>query len=560
MRTQYLASVIKVVILAVACGMGGMLAEQYAHRATVTETRLETAEELGTLRARMESLLNADVQLIRGLVSYVKARPDLQQDEFALVASDLLTATDARVRNLALAKDLKISHVFPIEGNERALGLDYRQTPAQWPQVKKAITENSVVMAGPLNLVQGGIGIIARFPVFARGNGQGQDRLWGIVSTVIDFSAFIRAAELEKYAARYDFALQGRDGKGRDGEIFWGDPEVLDQQPVFLDVHLVGGTWAIIAKPKGGWPARSELFWVNIIGALMLFLVGVFIIYSNLRYDLEAERATELLERARQEAEEAKEDAQRASRAKSEFLAAMSHELRTPLNAILGFSDILHNQYFGPPGAGRYREYGKDIHNSAMHLLDLVNDVLDISAIEAGKTALEIETINVATLIDECVLTIRERAAEKKINLTVDVPEDLPSLRADRRAVKQVLLNLLSNAVKFTPDDGEVRVTVQHGEHSLEMTVADSGIGIEPDRLPHIMAPFTGVAANPYTSERGWGLGLAISKSLIDMHEGEMTIRSRVGHGTSVTVRLKLDNSDIVEQHSEDGARLTYRA
>ena len=558
MRTQYITTLVRMAILAAACALGGFLAEQYALRAAATEARLETAEELGKLRVRLESSLNADVQLIQGLISYVKARPDLGQKEFATVAADLMESAGGRVRNMALAKDLIISHIYPIEGNKRALGLDYRTAPGQWREVQRAIKENTVVIAGPLNLVQGGAGIIARFPVFIYPEGWLPAKLWGVVSTVIDFDAFVQDVGLPDYQARYRLALIGRDGFGRGGEVFWGDPSVTDGDPVYLDVNLVSGTWAIAGEPVGGWPTRSGMLWLNVVGAVALFLLGAAVIYANLRLDLETARSTELLKRARQEAEAAKDAAQQANRAKSEFLAAMSHELRTPLNAILGFSDILFNQYFGPPGAGKYREYANDIHSSAKHLLDLVNDVLDISAIEAGRTMLEIGIIEVRGLIAECVHTVRERAGEKGVMLREAVPDGLPRLKADRRAIKQVLLNLLSNAVKFTPDGGSVTVTAAVADGFLVITVADTGVGIEPERLSQIMSPFTSKAANPYTSDRGWGLGLAISKSLIDMHAGEIAIHSRVGHGTTVTVRLHLDSSAIGRGGQVDRAGFSW--
>jgi signal transduction histidine kinase len=558
MRTQYITSLIRAGILAAACILGGFLAEQYALRSATTDARLETAEDLGKLRVRLESTLNADVQLIQGLISYVKARPNLSQSEFSAVAADLMDSAGGRVRNMALAKDLIISHVFPMEGNERALGLDYRKAPTQWREVQRTITENTVVIAGPLDLVQGGVGIIARFPVFIYPEGWVPTRLWGLVSTVIDFDAFVQDVGLPSYQARYHLALMGRDGTGRGGEIFWGDPTVVKANPVYLDVNLVSGSWVIAGEPSGGWPKQSGILWLNITGAVALFMLGAAIIYANLRLDLETARSTELLKRARLEAEAAKEIAQQANRAKSEFLAAMSHELRTPLNAILGFSDILFNQYFGPPGAGKYREYAKDIHSSAKHLLDLVNDVLDISAIEAGKTALDIGIIEIKGLIGECVHTVRERAGDKGIVLHEDVPDGLPRLKADRRAIKQVLLNLLSNAVKFTPDGGSVTVTAAVADGFIDITVADTGVGIEPERLPHIMNPFISKSASPYTADRGWGLGLSISKSLIDMHAGEIVIQSRLGHGTTVMVRLHLDDTAIGRGGQVDGTEFTW--
>ncbi|PIW26946.1 MAG: hypothetical protein COW30_12365 [Rhodospirillales bacterium CG15_BIG_FIL_POST_REV_8_21_14_020_66_15] len=556
MRTQFTTSLVRIAILAAACALGGFLAEQYALRSAATDSRLQTAEDIGKLRSRMESLLNADIQLIRGLISYVKARPDLDQKEFSAVAADLLGSAGGRVRNLGLARDLVISHVYPVTGNEKAIGLDYRKTPAQWPQVERAIRDNAVVIAGPLNLVQGGVGIIARFPVYIDPGDRTRPTLWGLVSTVIDFDSFVRDTGLPEYRERYRLALIGRNGLGRDGEVFWGEASVLGADPVYLDVNLVSGTWAIAAEPANGWPRRSGLLWVNVAGALALFALGAAVIYANMRYDLETERTTALLQRARLEAEAAKDAAQQANRAKSEFLTAMSHELRTPLNAILGFSDILYNQYFGPPGSGKYREYAHDIHSSAKHLLELVNDVLDISAIEAGKTALEVETVDVGKLIAESVLTVRERAAEKGISLTVEASDGLPPILADRRAIKQVLLNLLSNAVKFTPEGGDVRVVPSAAGNVLEIAVADTGVGIAPDRLPHIMNPFTEESRNPYTSDRGWGLGLSISKSLIDLHDGEVIIQSRLGHGTTVTVRLLLDHPSAAE--GGDGSGLSF--
>ncbi len=553
MRRHYRNSILKLVALAIVCGLGGFLAEQYALRATMTEDRLNTAEEIGKLRSGLESLLNADVQLVRGLVSYVKARPDLGQEEFSRVAADLLDATGNRVRNLALARDLVVSHVYPVEENRAAIGLDYRETPTQWPQVERAIRENVVVIAGPLALVQGGIGLVARFPVYIYPEGWVPAKLWGIVSTVIDFNTFVQDANLPFYQEDFRLALVGRDGLGRNGEVFWGEPDVLQQDPVLMDVHLVSGTWAIAAAPRAGWPTRSGLLWVNIAGTLVAFAIGAFILFTNLRHDLDAAHSTALLKRARREAEAARETAQQANKAKSEFLAAMSHELRTPLNAILGFSDILYNQYFGPPGSGKYREYAGDIHSSAMHLLDLVNDVLDISAIEAGKTALNIETIDVGELIEECVHTVRERAGTQNVALETQAPTSLPKLNADRRAVKQVLLNLLSNAVKFTPGGGTVCVCASSSDGMMEIEVVDTGVGIAADRLPHITTPFTGHARNPYTSERGWGLGLSISKALIDLHGGDVDIQSEVGRGTTVIVRLRLDQPNEGDGHGVEG-------
>lgn len=231
-------------------------------------------------------------------------------------------------------------------------------------------------------------------------------------------------------------------------------------------------------------------------------------------------------------------EAQRANTAKSRFLANMSHDLRTPLNAILGFSDILREQMLGPLHNRKYLEYADDIHNSANYLLELVNDLLDISFIESGKTKLNVEPIGVSELIDDCLQNFRDRAAEKNLAIETDVPEDLLPMVADKRAIKQILLNLITNAIKFTAPDGNITIRAAATDTETLITIADTGQGIAPHRLPTITNPFIRGERNPMDSEQGWGLGLAIANALVDLHKGRMEIESTLGKGTSITINI----------------------
>lgn len=256
---------------------------------------------------------------------------------------------------------------------------------------------------------------------------------------------------------------------------------------------------------------------------------------SASRQTLERQKAELSVANANYQAE--KERAEAANRAKSEFLANMSHELRTPLNAILGFSEILQNQMFGPLGSEKYDEYSRDIHDSGKHLLNVINDILDMSKIEAGHMRLVCEKIDLAPLIEETLRFTTIPAEQKNILIDPNVSSGLTVI-ADRRAMKQVLLNLLSNAVKFTNDGGRISIRARKVAGAVTLTIADTGIGIPKAALEKIGQPFEQVQSQYAKSKGGSGLGLAISQSLTKLQGGAMKIRSVEGVGTTISVRL----------------------
>jgi len=235
---------------------------------------------------------------------------------------------------------------------------------------------------------------------------------------------------------------------------------------------------------------------------------------------------------------EAKDAAESAYASKTRFLANMSHELRTPLNAIIGFSEMIQRQLLGPVGNARYLEYIAGIRESGEHLLDLINDILDMSKIEVGKYELFLEEINVGKLIRLAVHMVEGRAEESSVRLIADnIPDDVQAL-ADRRALMQIVLNLLSNAVKFTGAGGSVEIFCRNGKEAIDIVVADTGVGIPKDKIATVVLPFEQVGNELTRKHEGSGLGLAITKDLIDLHGGALDISSRVGVGTTVTVTL----------------------
>jgi len=261
------------------------------------------------------------------------------------------------------------------------------------------------------------------------------------------------------------------------------------------------------------------------------------------------QQALELVDLAQKYSDE-KNRAEEANQSKSKFLANMSHELRTPLNAIIGFSEIMGSGMFGTLGSEKYQEYCHDILNSGHYLLEVINDILDMSKIEAGRMKLDLETLDLSKTLAESLRVVSGRAHDKHLVLDAKIETDIPVV-ADRRAVKQILINLLSNAVKFTPDGGKVVVRSRVLHDRIVLMIADTGIGIAPQSLRRLGKPFEQVEGQLTKTYQGSGLGLAIAKSLTNLHGGSMRLRSKLGTGTVVCVALPRNGGQKILQESK---------
>jgi len=244
----------------------------------------------------------------------------------------------------------------------------------------------------------------------------------------------------------------------------------------------------------------------------------------------------------------ARDQAESADRAKSEFLATMSHELRTPLNAILGFSEVIGAETFGPVGNAKYRDYSADIHASGQHLLDLINDILDLSKVEAGMDDLHEEDIEISSMARSVSTLVQQRAQKHGVDLVLEMPDRPPALRADQRKMKQILVNLLSNAIKFTETGGKVTLKIsQRADSGYVFQVSDTGIGIAPDDIPKALSQFGQVDSALSRRHEGTGLGLPLTKALVELHGGSLDLQSAVGVGSTVTVHFPAERTiDLV--------------
>ena len=544
-RLKAVAQIAAIALLAL---IGAGFAETMAYRATTSDARADAIAELGGVRSLMESRLNADVQLTRGLISYIKVHPDLDQQEFARLAGDLIASGQSHIRNIGLARDLVISHVYPIAGNEAALGLDYRKVPAQWPMVEQSIRERRGMMAGPLDLVQGGVGLISRFPIFldmpasitGRPNrDHAEPPLWGIVSTVIDFPAFLDSVGLPALQDRYRLLLAGRNGTGAGGDPFWGDAAVLSQNPVTLNIALVSGEWLLAAVPVDGWPSWSRH--IPLIGGLTgaLFLLAVGVVLLQMRSELAQARTGRLLEAARNEAVASRIAAERASAAKSHFLANMSHDLRTPLNSIIGFSEMIRREVFGPGWHPKYGEYVGHIHDCGQSLVAMINDILDLAKIETEDYRMQVSDIDMPALLREIATSWQARLGKHRVELRL-APDAPVILQGDPLAVRRILENLLSNAQHYAGDEATILILWTPGKAGDAcLGVVDDGAGIPADQIPSLVEPFYqggsdhGRHAEQTRRAAGHGLGLSIVKRFAELHDGGLRIESELGQGAA---------------------------
>ena len=507
----------------------------FLNREQEKEEKLKAVYVAESTVSRVKSQLNrylAESELVKNII---ESGYDIDGEKFSIL-SQMMQDKQNVIEAHELAKDGIVSHIYPMKGNEEAMGLNMLEHPDRKKEANLAKTSGQYTIAGPFPLVQGGNGALLFDPVYVKDEA-GEDTFWGFSILVLNWDHFMEEVETYKLEDTSYQYLIWKNGTEPGEKLTIAQSEKFsfkDTLEVACDVP--NDTWYFEIEPKAGWVPQSQIAFGILIAALVSGVLTVgYWQYEMQRYK-EALYA-EKIERAAKRAEE-------ASEAKTRFLFNMSHDIRTPMNAIIGFSDLLEKHL---DDKEKVHDYIKKIQLSGSFLLSLINYVLEMARIESGKATLRTEVGDAQELLG-ALNAVFEPAVEKKrlkYNCTLDVEHRF--IICDVTKVREIVLNIISNSVKYTPEGGSVTVQIKEipwekeGWTAYRILVEDTGIGMGAEYLPHIFEEFTRERTSTESKVVGAGLGLPIVKALIDLMGGTIQVESERGKGSKFEVILPFE-------------------
>ncbi len=501
--------------------------------------------------SRVESQLSkylAESDLMKRIV---EKEYDIDNEQFDKLA-ELMQEDEDVIEARELAEDGVVSRIYPMEGNEAAMGLDMLQNPARKKEARLARLSGEYTIAGPYELVQGGTGALLFDPAYITDQ-NGEEKFWGFSILVMNWDNFIQEVELEKLEeAGYDYQIWKKD-------LYTGEKIVIDESEnsnlnnsLEVACSVPNDTWYFEIVPENGWITVSQ----KVFGVIISIALAVMASVGYWQYKMR--RYKDILHE--EELEKAAIEARMANEAKTRFLFYVSHDIRTPMNAIIGFADLLEKHL---DDKKRVIDYISKIKHSSSFLLSLINYVLEMARIESGKATLKTETGDLKNLVNTLNDVFEPSIEEKKLQYTCNLKVENPYVHCDKTKLREILLNVISNSIKYTPEGGSVTVDITEEGHDAEkkvsfyrFTIEDTGIGMSKEYLPHIFEEFSRENTSTESKVIGTGLGLPIVKSLVDLMGGTIEVSSEVAVGTKTIIILPFlvseeECKDAVQEQQE---------
>lgn len=483
--------------------------------------------------SRVESQLSKYLAESDLMKQIVEKEYDIDNEQFDKLA-ELMQEDEDVIEARELAEDGVVSRIYPMEGNEAAMGLDTLQNPARKKEARLARLSGEYTIAGPYELVQGGTGALLFDPAYITDQ-NGEEKFWGFSILVMNWDNFIQEVELEKLEeAGYGYQIWKKD-------LYTGEKIVIDESEnsnlnnsLEVACSVPNDTWYFEIVPENGWITVSQ----KVFGVIISIALAVMASVGYWQYKMR--RYKDILHE--EELEKAAIEARMANEAKTRFLFYMSHDIRTPMNAIIGFADLLEKHL---DDKKRVIDYISKIKHSSSFLLSLINYVLEMARIESGKATLKTETGDLKNLVNTLNDVFEPSIEEKKLQYTCNLKVENPYVHCDKTKLREILLNVISNSIKYTPEGGSVTVDITEEGHDAEkkvsfyrFTIEDTGIGMSKEYLPHIFEEFSRENTSTESKVIGTGLGLPIVKSLVDLMGGTIEVSSEVTVGTKTIIIL----------------------
>ena len=498
----------------------------------VKEEKLQATYTAESTINRVESQLNKYLTESHLIKSIIEDGKNIDTDAFDAISGYMQDEQNV-IEAHELAKNGIVSRIYPLEGNEEAVGLNMLENPARKKEANLAKDSGQYTIAGPFELVQGGKGALLFDPVYVKGTDQKKE-FWGFSILVLNWQKFMDEIQLDKLEETgYQYQIWKKDPASGDKVVIAQSAGGLLEDTFEVACTVPNEVWYFEIVPSDGWISLPQKLFGFLVACGAAFAVAVCVWQFQLRRYKDRIHA--------QEIEKTAQIAKQANEAKTRFLFNMSHDIRTPMNAIIGFSELLEKHIDDPQ---KVRDYIEKIKSSSSLLLSLINYVLEMARIESGKATLKEEIGNLENLNQTFSAVFEPTVKEKELTYQCKLNIVHYYVICDRIKVREILINIISNSVKYTPKKGKVSVTIteepseKEGYASYRFIVEDTGIGMSEEYLPHIFEEFTREHTSTESKVVGTGLGLPIVKSLVDLMGGSIVVESKVGKGTRFTLVL----------------------